>query len=122
MKVRLGPPTFTKSAAFALLAPPLFAMTVARDHPEAWQRELIGTAYLAAPQLLLIAFSALFAPARRSAWMSVLLLVLTLLLFSFQAWNVWGRPEILAAYVWLLYYPLALAVVVLSMLILVVLR
>lgn len=115
---------FPRSVAVAVLAPLLIPAMLywvylgSSAQPqystmEIWRHQLLRIAFMAAPQLLLIAFGLLFSAARRRAWLSKLILVFTLATVSFQAWEVAGAGIVLA-YWWPPYYLLALGVAVVS--------
>jgi hypothetical protein len=110
----MKPPSFAAAAAAALLAPLLLIVgrAVLHPHPQLWSLAPVNWLYMAAPQLIMVAVGALHAPARRWAWLPLLLL--TLLLFGVQAWVLWWVPARESALAWILYLPLALAVIVLS--------
>lgn len=110
----MNPPGFAKSATVALLAPLALVVgrEISRSQPDWWPGAPLNCLYLATPQILVVLVGLLYEPARRSSWLPLLLL--TLLLLGFQAWAIWWVPPRESGLVWILYFPLALTVVVLS--------
>lgn len=110
----MNTPGFIKSATAALLAP--LALVLGRaiwsGHAELWPLLPMNWLYMAAPQLLVVAVAASYPPYRRAAWLPLSLL--TTLLFAVQAWVLWWVPARESGLAWILYFPTALVVVVLS--------
>lgn len=113
---------FSRSVAVALLTPLLIpailglAPLLSGAQPDYspvdfWRHQLLGIGFMAAPQLLLIAFGAMSLSAQARTWLSLLILWFTLATVSFQAWEAFGA-SILLGYWWLAYHVLALAVAV----------
>lgn len=69
--------------------------------------------YMAAPQLLVVLLGLL--SARFRAFAAPPLVLLTLLLLSFQAWVWWWVPAREGSLAWVAYFPLALVVVLLAL-------
>jgi hypothetical protein len=106
---------FAAAALLGLAVP--FALTFAvpalRTAPASLDLSALNWLYMAAPHLIVI-LVALVSPRTRSAAVAALL-SLTVLLLSFQAWVWWQVPARESGLAWLLYFPLALAAVLLAL-------
>lgn len=118
----MKPPSFLSSAAIALVTPWLIIVGLGIWRPsqrvEPWTvvfaNGLINWMFMAGPQIVVTALGAFCPSCRRFTWLP--LLMLTLLLCCFEAWILWCVPVRESGLAWIFYFPLALAVALLSML------
>lgn len=110
----MRPPSFGACSTGSLLMPLMLVAgrEISNPQPDAWPGVPLNWLYLAGPQLIVVLIGACFVPTRRFAWLPLLLL--TLLVFGFQAWVIGWVPPRESGLAWLLYFPLALAVAGLS--------
>jgi hypothetical protein len=106
---------FAAAVALALAAPLCLVAThwFASPAPGSLHLLAMNWLYMAAPLLLVVAIG-LFSVSFRS-FATVPLVLLTLLLLCFQAWVWWWVPAREGALAWILYFPIALAVLLLAL-------
>jgi hypothetical protein len=106
---------FAAAAVLGLAVPFALAFVVPalRAAPASLELSALNWMYMAAPHLVVI-LVALFSPRARSAAVAALL-SLAVLLLSFQAWVWWRVPARESGLAWVLYFPLAVAAVLLAL-------
>ena len=110
----IGQFSFRTSVVLSLLAPLMLVVgrELASSQPDWWPGAALNWLYMAAPQLTAVLVCAVHGPARRFAWLPLLLL--TFVLFAFQAWIIWWVPRNESGLAWILYFPVQLGVVALT--------
>jgi hypothetical protein len=107
--------TFAAAASLALAVPfgMAFVVPLLRTSPVSLQLSALSWLYMAAPQLLVVLIASFRQKARSGA--VAVLLALTALLLVFQAWVWWRVPARESGLAWVLYYPLAVVAVLVSL-------
>jgi hypothetical protein len=106
---------FAAAVSLALAAPSCLVATNWFAGPSSGSLQLLALnwLYMATPLLLVVALSLL--SVRFRSFATVPLVLLTLLLLCFQAWVWWWVPAREGARAWILYFPIALAVLLLAL-------